>query len=196
MNSIPLSIQIDLMKFQLNSLILNNSLTDEVVIYFSQKLDKLIVKYELAKNSDALRKRAVWTQTALQNSLPFSSEVFKIASLLFMGYLSVSSPYILKLKSAFINEKNCFAIASQDENPKSDFTPEVISKTPLFLFKGSWSLIINFLLQYAWNLSITSLRGPGKEVKYIGEAIMTASQFSTRLYNSFISSLIIQIPVL
>lgn len=59
MNSIPLSIQIDLMKFQLNSLILNNSLTDEVVIYFSQKLDKLIVKYELAKNSDALRKRAV-----------------------------------------------------------------------------------------------------------------------------------------
>ena len=59
MNTIPLSIQIDIMKFQLNSLILNNSLTDEVVVYYSQKLDKLIVKYELTKNMDAPRKRAV-----------------------------------------------------------------------------------------------------------------------------------------
>lgn len=59
MNNTSLINQIDLMKLQLNSLILNNYLTDDVVIYLSQKLDKLIVKYELSKKGNNIRKRAV-----------------------------------------------------------------------------------------------------------------------------------------
>lgn len=57
MRALTLNVEIDEMKKTLNSLILNNSLTDELVVYYSQKLDNLIVKYE--RNKLLITKRAV-----------------------------------------------------------------------------------------------------------------------------------------
>jgi len=52
--------EINEMRNTLNSVMLNKPLTDESVIYYSQKLDKLIVKYEIYKYicSD-IKKKAV-----------------------------------------------------------------------------------------------------------------------------------------
>ena len=52
--------EIENMKENLNYIILNNSLTDTLVVSYSQKLDKLIVKYELYKcQQSIINKRAV-----------------------------------------------------------------------------------------------------------------------------------------
>lgn len=57
---INLENEIEYMKDTLNYIILNNSLTDALVVSYSQKLDKLIVKYELYKcQNNGTNKKAV-----------------------------------------------------------------------------------------------------------------------------------------
>jgi len=57
---INLENEIEYMKDTLNYIILNNSLTDALVVSYSQKLDKLIVKYELIKcQNNGANKKAV-----------------------------------------------------------------------------------------------------------------------------------------
>lgn len=52
--------EIEDMKVTLNYILLNKSLTDDLVVSYSQKLDKLIVKYELYKYQNiSIDKRAV-----------------------------------------------------------------------------------------------------------------------------------------
>ncbi len=54
-----LDFEIEELRKKLNSLVINNSLTDERVIFFSQKLDMLLVKYEISKYYETERKKAV-----------------------------------------------------------------------------------------------------------------------------------------